>query len=615
MSREREISNRYAPFQKRIRVAAVLVSAAVLILVLRLWALQILEGDRLFQLSLNNRLRLRPVEAPRGLIFDRNEEVMVENLASFDLYATPEDMPDIEDTTRRLAEILQSSPDELRQRVSQGQGSQLGPVLLRKGVDERIVAAIEEQKIDLPGVSLRVRPVRTYPNGGSAASLLGYVAEVSQAQLKSKEFRDFRPGETMGQAGVERRYDAFIRGVDGGEQVEVDALGKVSRLIQQVEPQSGFSLHLTLDNRLQRVAEEALQGKSGALIAVHPSTGEILAMVSQPSYDPNQFSQRMTPDQWRKLTGDPHHPMQNKGLQGQYAPGSIFKLVTALAALEKGSITPETKFSCDGAFSLGSHLFHDWKKGGHGALDLRQAIANSCNIYFYNTALKAGIGEITRVARELGLGAPSGLGLSGEARGIIPPKPTVPPEAGGWYPGNTVMAGIGQGMVTVTPMQAVMMVSAIANGGSLYRPWVVRKVETLDREVIEEYGSELVRKVNIDPDNLAIVREGMQAVVSEGTGGRAKIPGLRVAGKTGTAQVVENKKSGSQRGDQRDNAWFVAFAPADNPQIAIAVVVEHGGFGGQVAAPIAKSLLEAWFKLPKEQRPAQVAEAEPTEGD
>lgn len=416
-------------------------------------------------------------------------------------------------------------------------------------------------------MSLRVRPVRTYPNGGSAAALLGYVTEVSRAQLKSKEFRDFHPGETMGQAGIERRYDAFIRGVDGGEQIEVDALGRVSRQVRQVEPQSGFSLHLTLDNRLQQVAEEALQGRSGALIAVHPSTGEILAMVSQPSYDPNQFSRRMTPEQWRTLIANPHHPMQNRGLQGQYAPGSIFKLVTALAALEKGAITPDTKFSCDGAFNLGSHLFHDWKKGGHGTLNLQQAIANSCNIYFYNTALKAGIGEITRVARELGLGAPSELGLGGEARGVIPPKTTGPPEASGWYPGNTVMAGIGQGMVTVTPMQAVMMVSAIANGGTLYRPWVVRKVETLDRELIEEYGPAPIRKVNIDPDNLAIVRDGMQAVVSEGTGGRAKIPGLSVAGKTGTAQVVEN--SGSQRGDKRDHAWFVAFAPADHPRLPL----------------------------------------------
>ena len=613
MSEEREISNPYAPFQKRIKVGAFLISGAILILLLRLWALQILGGERLLLLSINNHLRLRPVEAPRGLILDRNGELMVENLASFDLYATPEDMPDIEETTRRLAGILQSSPDELGQRVSQRQGSQLEPVLLRKGVDERTVMAIEEQKIDLPGVSLRVRPVRAYPKGGSAASLLGYVAEVSHAQLKSKEFQDFHPGETMGQAGIERRYDAFIRGVDGGEQMEVDALGKLSRLIQRIEPRSGFNLYLTLDNRLQRVAEEAFQGRSGALIAIHPSTGEILAMVSQPSYDPNQFSQRMTPEQWRRLTSDPHHPMQNKGLQGQYAPGSIFKLVTALAALEKGAITPETKFSCNGSFSLGSHLFHDWKKGGHGTLNLQQGIANSCNIYFYNTALKTGIEEIVRVARELGLGVPTGLGLGDEARGVIPPQQVQTIGPGGWYPGNTVMAGIGQGMVTVTPMQVLMMVSAIANGGTLYRPWVVRRVETLDRELIEEYGPQFVRKVNIDPDNLAIVREGMQAVVSEGTGGRAKIPGLRVAGKTGTAQVVGN--GGPQRGDQRDHAWFVAFAPADDPQIAVAVVVEHGGFGGQVAAPIAKSLLEAWFKLPKEETTVRAAQPEPTEGD
>ncbi len=613
MNADREVPNPFAPFQKRIKVAAFLISGGILILLLRLWGLQILEGDRLLLLSINNRLRIRPVEAPRGLILDRNGKLMVENRASFDLYATPEDIPDIKEITHRLAEILKVSPEELAQRLSQRQALPAQPALLRKGIDEQTVMAIEEQKIDLPGVGLRVRPVRAYPTGGAAATLLGYVTEVSHAQLESKEFRDFRPGETMGQAGIERRYDAFIRGIDGGEQIEVDARGKVIRLVQRVEPRSGFNLYLTLDTRLQRIAEESFRSRSGALVAINPSSGEILAMVSKPSYDPNQFSQRMTPEQWRMLASDPKHPMQNRGLQGQYAPGSIFKLVTALAALEKGAIGPDTKFSCNGSFSLGSHLFHDWKKGGHGTLNLRQGIANSCNIYFYNTALKTGIEEIARVARELGLGAPPGIGLGDEAKGVIPSAEARTRGPGGWYPGNTVMAGIGQGMITATPMQVLMMVSAIANGGTIYRPWVVRRVETLDRELIEEYGPEIVRKVNIDPDNLAIVREGMQAVVSEGTGGRARIPGLAVAGKTGTAQVVRN--SGPLRGDHRDHAWFVAFAPADDPQIAVVVLAEHAGFGGSVAAPIAKSVLEAWFKLPKEPRMAQAVEPEPAEGD
>ncbi len=613
MTWDREGSNPYAPFQKRIKVAAFLISGVILALLLRLWGLQILEGERLLVLSVNNRLRIRPIEAPRGLILDRNGELMVENRASFDLYAILEDMPEIDEASRRLAEVLQVSPEELRQRLSQGQAMPPQPVMLRKGIDERTVMAIEEQKIDLPGVSLRVRPVRAYPTGGTAATLLGYVTEVSHAQLESKDFRDFRPGETMGQAGIERRYDAFIRGIDGGEQVEVDARGKVTRLVQRVEPQSGFNLYLTLDNRLQRVAEESFRGRSGALIAINPSTGEILAMVSKPAYDPNQFSQRMTPEQWRMLASDPKHPMQNRGLQGQYAPGSIFKLVTALAGLEKGAITPDTKFSCNGLFSLGSHVFHDWKKGGHGTLNLRQGIANSCNIYFYNTALKTGVEEIARVARELGLGAPPGIGLGDEARGVIPSPDARARGDGGWYSGNTVMAGIGQGMVTVTPMQALMMVSAIANGGTLYRPWVVRRVETLDRESIEEYRKESIRKANIDPDNLAIVREGMQAVVSEGTGGRARITGLAVAGKTGTAQVVRN--SGPSRGDHRDHAWFVGFAPADDPQIAVVVLAEHSGFGGAVAAPIAKTVLEAWFRLPREPGAVQPIEPDPAEGD
>jgi penicillin-binding protein 2 len=305
--------------------------------------------------------------------------------------------------------------------------------------------------------------------------------------------------------------------------------------------------------------------------------------------------------------------MQNRGLQGQYAPGSIFKLVTALAALEKGAITPDTRFSCNGSFALGSHTFHDWKKGGHGTLDLQGGIANSCNIYFYNAALKTGADEIARVARELGLGAPPGMGLDDEAKGVIPSLDARQKGTAGWYPGNTVMAGIGQGMVTVTPMQVLIMVSAIANGGTIYRPWVVRRVETLDRETIEEYGPEMVRKVDLDASHLALVRQGMQAVVSEGTGGRARIPGLAVAGKTGTAQVV--RKGGPMKGDHRDHAWFVAFAPVDDPQIAVVVLVEHAGFGGAVAAPIARSVLEAWSNPGRRPRPIQAAERQPAEGD
>jgi len=613
VSSDREAPNPYAPIQRRLKIATFLISGAMLLLLLRLWHLQMLEGDRLRQLSINNRLRIRPVEALRGFVLDRHGEPIVENRASFDLYVTPQDMANVEETTRRLALVLQMEPDELRERLAQRQVVPSQPVLLRKGIDERMAFAIEEQKLDLQGVTLRVRPVRAYPTGGLAATLLGYVSEVSDAQLKTKEFQDFRPGETMGQAGIERRYDAFIRGIDGGEQVEVDARGRLTRLVQRVEPRSGYNLHLTLDGRIQRIAEESFRGKSGALLAMNPSTGEILAMVSQPAYDPNQFSRHMTPEQWRTLVSDPKHPMQNRGLQGQYAPGSIFKLVTALAALEKGAIAPDTRFSCNGSFALGSHTFQDWKKGGHGTLDLLGGIANSCNIYFYNAALKTGVEEIARVARELGLGAPPGMGLDEEAKGVIPSPDARQRGAAGWYPGNTVMAGIGQGMVTVTPMQVLIMVSAIANGGAIYRPWVVRRVETLDRETIEEYGPEIIRKVAIDPTNLAIVRQGMQGVVSEGTGGRARIPGLAVAGKTGTAQVV--RKGGPQKGDHRDHAWFVAFAPAADPQIAVVVLVEHAGFGGAVAAPIAKNVLETWFSPGKRPGAVQTVERQPAEGD
>ncbi|MBI3003038.1 MAG: penicillin-binding protein 2, partial [candidate division NC10 bacterium] len=467
-----------------------------------------------------------------------------------------------------------------------------------------------ERKLDLPGVSLRIHPVRAYPSGTLAAHLLGYVSEVNQAQLAREEFRDFTPGEPFGQAGVERRFDAFIRGIDGGEQIEVDALGRITRLVERMEPQAGFNLVLTIDRRLQDAAEKAFAGKSGAVVAMDPRTGEILAWVSNPSYDPGLFTQRISAEEWEALAGDPRHPLQNRPLQGQYPPGSIFKLIVAAAALESGTITPAFTVDCPGTFSLGNFTFDDWKREGHGVVNLRQAIAESCNIYFYQLALKTGIEPIAEMAREFGLGGPLGLGFGDEARGLVPTpgwKQEVIREP--WYPGNTVNTAIGQGMVLATPLQILTMVSAIANGGTLYKPWVVRRVESWQGEVVEEYGPEVLRRARVRPETLRVLREGMWGVVNDekGTGQRARIPWVEVAGKTGTAQVVR-KQAGQDRRGLKDHAWFVAYAPAANPEIAVVVLAEHSGFGSAAAAPVARAVLEAAFPLvtvdvPRRERP------------
>ena len=583
--------------QRKIRRSALIVTGALLLLLLRLWYLQVLEGRYYAALSANNRLRLRPVEAPRGFILDRHGEVLVENHPSFDVYVIPADVSDIPETAATIATILKQGPEEVAAKIEAGKTRPYQPVLLAREVDYQKMVAIEERKLDLPGVSLRVHPVRAYPKTGIAAHLLGYVSEVNREQLHREEYRDFRPGETMGQVGVERRFDAFLRGIDGGEEIEVDARGRLVRLLDRLEPQSGFNVVLTIDKKLQTVAEKAFAGKRGAVLAMNPQSGEVLVWVSQPAYDPNLFAQRVGVTDWEALASDPHHPLQNRPLQALYPPGSVFKLMVMAAGLESGALTPETTFYCPGHFTLGNFTFDDWKKEGHGRQNLMQAIANSCNVYFYQAALRVGIDPIVQVARELGLGQPTEIGLGDEAKGLVPTPAWRQKTLGEpWYPGNTVITAIGQGLVLATPLQILTMVGAIANGGTLYRPWLVKRAESWGGEVVAAYGPEVIRKVNLSPETLALLRQGMLLAVEEGTGKTARIPGIRVAGKTGTAQVV--KKEGGTGQHLKDHGWFVAFAPYEDPQIAIVVIAENAGFGSVAAAPVAKAILQARFPQP-----------------
>jgi penicillin-binding protein 2 len=578
----------------RIRTAVVCLAVVCLALLLRLWYLQILEGDRYLVLSTNNRLRVRPVEAPRGFILDRHGEILVENRPTFDLLVIPEEVTNASEMATTLAALLHTTSGEILGRLAEGRERPYQPLILRKDIPEATMVAVEERRLDLPGVSLRIRPIRAYPSAGVAANLLGYVSEVNQTQLVREEYRDFRPGENLGQSGVERRYDGFIRGVDGGEQVEVDARGRVLRLVTRTEPRSGSNAYLTIDKRLQDAAEAAFAGKKGTVVAMNPTSGEILVLVSRPSYDPNLFAQRLSGEEWQRIASDAGHPLQNRAYQAQYPPGSIFKLIVTIAGLESGAITPETKFYCPGSYHLGNTKFDCWKKGGHGTQDLRGAIINSCNVYFYQAGLRTGIEETVKVAKAFGLAEPPGLGLGDEVRGHLPdPQPRRRGQPG-WSAGNTLVASIGQGPVVSSPMQLLTMVAAIANGGNIYKPYVLRKMMTTNGEVLEEYESELVRKVAVNPETLAFVRRAMLGVVDGGTGARSRVPGIPIGGKTGTAQVVKKGETKGQA-NLKDHAWFVSFAPVDNPKLAVVVLVENGGFGGQVAAPIAKAIYEAAF--------------------
>jgi penicillin-binding protein 2 len=384
-----------------------------------------------------------------------------------------------------------------------------------------------------------------------------------------------------------------------------------------VDPFPGNNLILTIDLDLQRVAEEAFQDKRGALIAMDPKTGKILAMVSKPSFDPDLFTRNISTEEWKSLMENPHHPLQNKGIQGQYPPGSVFKIVTAIAGLESGVITPDTQLTCTGTYPYGNRDFRCWKEGGHGTLSLHRAIVESCDIYFYQVGLKVGVDRIAHYANELGLGRATGIHLPHEKPGIVPSSSWKKKRLGvQWYSGETLSLAVGQGYLNATPIQLVSLISAVSNGGKFYLPQVVERVENIYGTVLKEYPPVEIGRANISENTLRIVQEALSGVVNEphGTGWACALKGVRVAGKTGTAQVIRMAQN-FRKGDMdrmplkfRDHAWFVAYAPCENPRIATAVLVEHGGFGAAAAVPIAKKVIEKYLSLEHES-PPKIAES------
>jgi len=439
-------------------------------------------------------------------------------------------------------------------------------------------------------VVVEVEPQRVYPTSTFAAHLLGYVREVNDEQTKDGRYRR---GDMIGQSGLERLLDEHLRGRDGGERIEVDALGRQMRVIRREEPDPGAQVITTVDRRIQEVAERAMAGHAGAVVVMDPRDGDVLAMTSSPAFPLDRFTGTLGRDEWLQLVRDPMTPLMNRALASQYAPGSVFKVVVAAAGLQEGSLAPMDRTYCNGEFHMGGWTFKDWKQGGHGHVDLRSALIRSCNIFFYQGGLKVGPEAITRYARAFGLGTPPGADLGGEKPGLVP---TVGPARGrqarGWQAGDTVNISIGQGRLLVTPLQIARMMAAVANGGVLWKPRLVQRVERADGTIAYESSSKMTGQVDLSPAVWAFLRHALQGAVNEGgTGAAARIPGVLVAGKTGTAQSIA--KSDSSKG--QDHAWFASFAPADDPQVVVVVLVERGGKGGQVAAPIARQIYQALF--------------------
>ncbi|MCX7913454.1 MAG: penicillin-binding protein 2 [Thermodesulfovibrionales bacterium] len=556
----------------------------IMLLLLRLWDLQILEGDKYRKLSEENRLRMIKTPAARGIIYDRNGYPLVQNKPFFSVSLLLDKNKPV--NIKELSRLVGIDPSNLEQRI-QKHDSPFVPIRLKQGLTFAEVAYIEARRSDFPGLYIETEISREYLYGKTAAHVVGYLGKINPHQLDDNNFRGLPSDAFVGQWGMERLFDNELRGQAGERVVEVNAVGRQLRLIKDIAPLVGSDLRLSIDINVQKAAEEAFGDKSGALIALNPKSGEILSMVSLPSFDPNQFSRGITQKEWNSIIHDRKKPMLNRAIQSQYPPGSIFKIITAIAALEEGIIDPLTKINCTGGLNYGRWTFGCWKKGGHGSVDMHRAIVESCDVYFYEVGRRLGIEKIYKYAVLFGLGKETGVDMPPlkEKKGLIPTadwkkeRLKLP-----WYLGDTFISAIGQGFITMTPLQAAMMIATFANGGYIYKPtFMVGKQEP-------------IQKINLKPETINIISSALAGAVNEpnGTAFNSRSSVVKIAGKTGTAQVVAKGRRVSGE-HLKDHAWFVAYAPFENPEIAVAVFVEHGGGGGAVAAPIAKRVIEAYF--------------------
>jgi penicillin-binding protein 2 len=572
------------------------VAILFLALVLRLWQLQVVKGTEFKRLSTENRLRMEQIPAPRGIIYDRNGTPLVKNSAFYSVSLLPE-MAEEADVPA-IAEFLGLDSQAVLKKIK-GHKTPLATIKLREGLSFRDTATIEARLSDYPGLTIDVDQTRHYIYGEVGGHLVGYLGRMTPEQAGDPEYDRVPPESFIGQWGVEKLYDSRLRGTPGRKVIEVDALGRQLRILTEEPPLKGEDLFLSMDIDLQLAAEAAFQNRAGALTAIKPSTGELLGLVSRPSFDPNLFSRGIDPEEWERLSKGERYPLLNRALQSQYPPGSTFKIMTAIAGLESGAITPKDTANCTGTLRRGRWTFGCWKKSGHGKISLHRAIVESCDIYFYKAGEKTGIDTLADYARRFGLGSPTGIPLVAEKAGLVPDsqwKQRVIGEP--WYLGETFNASIGQGFVLTTPAQLARMMSAVVNGGFLYDIKLERATE---EPLAQSYTM-------VKEETLSFVKDALAGVVNErhGTARRARSRITEIGGKTGTAQVISLKKRkeleklGMMEERFEDHAWFVAFAPREKPEIALSVFVENGGHGGSTAAPIAKKAIEAYMASLKE---------------
>jgi penicillin-binding protein 2 len=586
----------------RLRTVMWCAVAAFVLLLGRLYWLQMVRYENFRTMAENNRLRIRTIRAPRGAILDRKGRPLAETEASYDIICSPVDVVDLEGEIRLLSEIADFDADETLEKIDQARkNSPYSGITVARDLKFEQVSVIEFNREALPGFSVMVEAKRSYPMGQALAHVLGYVGEAGPEEMERPGNVRLVMGDIVGKYGLERNEDIVLRGINGGRRVEVDAAGRDKRLVDEVPPRTGGVVRTTLDLDLQTAAAEAMGSKAGAVIAMVPGTGDVLAFYSAPAFDPNAFARGIRKNEWKTLTADPRKPMQNKGLQGTYAPGSTVKAFVALAALEEGVQDPKATVRCPGYLPIGNRVFRCWREKGHGLVDMYKGIVQSCDVYFYTMGLRLGPDRIAALEKGAGLGTITGIDLPGERKGLVPDtewKKKVSKER--WYDSERAILGIGQGAIHLTPLEMLAGYAAIATGGEVMRPRVVREIVRMDGTV-ETRRTEMLRRLPWKEENVKFIRRALSGVVNDyGTGGAAKLQGIEVGGKTGTAQVASVKgkmvKSEHLAYEIRDHAWFVGFAPVSAPEICVVAMVEHGGHGGAAAAPVVKAVMQEYFR-------------------
>ncbi len=557
---------------RRIKVVFVLFCISFLIIALKLWSIQILHEVRFQKMSIRNRTRLVRLPSGRGQIYDRRGRLLVDNQAATQLVVVAAGLEDKRQVAQEVSVLTRLRPEYILEKIRESIFRPFIPVVLAGNMNEEMLVRVAEAKWYLPGIDIQIAPIRNYLMGKTAAHVIGYIGRVQQGDLRD----GYGLSDIVGRTGIERAYDKQLRGEDGHKEVQVDYRGNIDKVLQVTQPVTGPSLFLTIDADIQQELYEALDDFCGAGVVMDPRSGAVLAMASVPAFNPNKFTSPVKEDVVSDLFRNKKHPLVNRAISGMYAPGSVFKIIVALAALEDNKITADTLFFCNGSLPLGDTLFHCWRRGGHGWLDLGNALKRSCNVFFYKTGLRIGPGPILDMAARFGLGRKTGINLLGEQAGYL-----FDYDSGrdNWYPGDTVNLSIGHGRILVTPIQMASFISLVANGGILYKPKLV--LDSPSRGDV----------VGIDKKHLELVKQGLFRVVNDaaGTGHRAYVKGLDIAGKTGTVEL--------KKGQDKNVCWFIGFCPFNDPQVALAIVVEGGESGGQTAAPIARRIFGKWKKI------------------